>query len=474
MDPFPKESLSLSQPETEEERLPASVLGVLLEKLDFELTPTGASLAMSSVGAEPLEVLDIDASDLDVDVSFPDGSRLLAAEASCEPFVFDGSVDVGASDTPAPALPIAVPVEEAVGATLGRRGRPKKAVPWKKEAVPAAPVAATPVRAARSVDRIGEGTPAEQIAVAVDQASAVAETSPVLEGTADLQAPPVSEGMSASDAESSVETTPVSDEMSASESESSSETTPVSDEMSASESESSSEATPVSDEMSASESESSSEATSVIEAESTVKGMVSEATSVIESTSISEATTVIEAPSISEATPVIEAPSPSEATSVVGAPAVDAPAAVDDHPDAESDRAAAFRAFEGALVEVLLGAGLTRAAALLPAVLEGSASDGARAVGIDEEIQRSLAAARIIRETPEGARFSADFVTTARAWREVLSGETQDLSACGTSTLDGWAGDLLKALGVGRDGKVDVRRELRRRGVAAFGMLIAA
>jgi len=56
----------------------------------------------------------------------------------------------------------------------------------------------------------------------------------------------------------------------------------------------------------------------------------------------------------------------------------------------------------------------------------------------------------------------------------VLCGESNDFSACGTSTLDGWAGDLLKSFGVGRDGRIDVKRELRRRGVAAFGMILAA
>jgi hypothetical protein len=69
---------------------------------------------------------------------------------------------------------------------------------------------------------------------------------------------------------------------------------------------------------------------------------------------------------------------------------------------------------------------------------------------------------------------SAAFATTANAWRMVLRGESNDFSACGTSTLDGWAGDILKSFGVGRDGKVDVKRELRRRGVAAFGMILAA
>ena len=73
-----------------------------------------------------------------------------------------------------------------------------------------------------------------------------------------------------------------------------------------------------------------------------------------------------------------------------------------------------------------------------------------------------------VRATP--ARQAAN----ATAWRRVLSGETNDLADCGDSTLDGWSADLLHAFGIGQGGAADVRRELRKRGVAAFGMLLAA
>ena len=89
----------------------------------------------------------------------------------------------------------------------------------------------------------------------------------------------------------------------------------------------------------------------------------------------------------------------------------------------------------------------------------------------DGETRRDLATAQIL---GAGAGASDGFLATARAWRLVLRGESSDFSGCGASTLDSWSADLLKAFGVGQGGKLDVRRELRRRGVAAFGMLLAA
>ena len=259
-----------------------------LERLDFELTPTGGSLSVSSLSSEPLEVLDIDASDLDPDLGNPSPSPLIIGEGSSEPFVFDGSIDAGASETP-----MEPPAEEVVGAALGERERLECVAPTE---IDAGPVSA-------------EG---------------------------------------------------------------------------------------------------------------------------------------------------------------------DAAAPAGEQAGAESEKSAAFRALVAALVEVLLVSGATRAAAVLPGLLEGGADDASHAMALDAESRRSLVAARIAQETDGGLCLAPGFVTTTRAWRDVLSGDAHDLSACGTSTLDGWAGDLLKALGVGRDGKTDVRRELRRRGVAAFGMLLAA
>jgi hypothetical protein len=102
--------------------------------------------------------------------------------------------------------------------------------------------------------------------------------------------------------------------------------------------------------------------------------------------------------------------------------------------------------------------------------------DGERAnlEAFPDDVRAELVHARLAEQTDGGVRAAASFSETAVAWRKVLRGETDDLSGCGATTLDGWGVDVLRAFGVGRDGKLDVRRELRRRGVAAFGMLLAA
>jgi hypothetical protein len=59
----------------------------------------------------------------------------------------------------------------------------------------------------------------------------------------------------------------------------------------------------------------------------------------------------------------------------------------------------------------------------------------------------------------------------AAAWRGILRGESEDYDACGAATLDEWAADVVSRV-VGGAGRSDgIRRELRRRGVAAFGLV---
>lgn len=62
----------------------------------------------------------------------------------------------------------------------------------------------------------------------------------------------------------------------------------------------------------------------------------------------------------------------------------------------------------------------------------------------------------------------------AAAWRALLRDEGCDFDAVGASMLDEWAAQVVAEL-VGTTGKVEqYRRELRARGVAAFGLLEAA
>jgi hypothetical protein len=130
-----------------------------------------------------------------------------------------------------------------------------------------------------------------------------------------------------------------------------------------------------------------------------------------------------------------------------------------------------FAAYVAAAVEVALATGHTRVAAALPALLEGAELDVST---LTDEARSRLLAAGVLLSSDGGLRPSEAFTSTAAAWRSVLRGATSDFSACGDSTLDAWTADLLKAFGVGQGTATDVRRELRRRGVAAFGMLLAA
>ena len=79
-----------------------------------------------------------------------------------------------------------------------------------------------------------------------------------------------------------------------------------------------------------------------------------------------------------------------------------------------------------------------------------------------------------------GAALPPDFAAAletddvARAWAAVLRGESEDFSVCGASPLDEWAANVLAAR-AGMPSRAAVfRRDLRARGVAAFGLIEAA
>jgi hypothetical protein len=67
-----------------------------------------------------------------------------------------------------------------------------------------------------------------------------------------------------------------------------------------------------------------------------------------------------------------------------------------------------------------------------------------------------------------GAALADDAV--ARAWRAILCGESEDFSLCGTP-LDEWASATLARLLSAPQKAAQLRRELRARGVAAFGLI---
>jgi hypothetical protein len=115
-----------------------------------------------------------------------------------------------------------------------------------------------------------------------------------------------------------------------------------------------------------------------------------------------------------------------------------------------------------AMVGVLLDAGATRAAAGLRALLEEGE--------VDEATFGDVMLGGAVAKHGSRVSLTSGGLTTARAWRSVLGGQSDDLSSC-ESTLDSWCAELLSSLS-GKPAE-ELRKALRRRGVAAFGLLAA-
>jgi hypothetical protein len=121
----------------------------------------------------------------------------------------------------------------------------------------------------------------------------------------------------------------------------------------------------------------------------------------------------------------------------------------------------------GVMVRVALESGATRAAACLPPLLAGEAVSGEL---IGEENLGCLIARGFVERSGSIVLLSTAASSIAAAWRGLLRGESADLGAC-ESTLDTWCAALLAAA-CGTPARVEeLRRELRRFGVAAFGLI---
>jgi hypothetical protein len=120
--------------------------------------------------------------------------------------------------------------------------------------------------------------------------------------------------------------------------------------------------------------------------------------------------------------------------------------------------------------------------------------DSARALGGDDESLRclhalfglirtdtmapaghvtlALVAGQVLVEGARGLTRTREFTGQVLAWQGILRGESEDFGALGP--LDEWAADVV-ARAIGNPSRADaIRRELRRRGVAAFGVVAQA
>lgn len=136
-------------------------------------------------------------------------------------------------------------------------------------------------------------------------------------------------------------------------------------------------------------------------------------------------------------------------------------------PRAEPD---AFQELVALLSRVALAAGSTRAAAVLPDFVCGRVVEVS---ALGQALCADLVESGHAIPSGAGIEMSARVGSTARAWRGVLSGQSEDLSAC-EETLDCWCADVVAALSGAPATSAAIRKELRRFGVAAFGLLVDA
>jgi hypothetical protein len=94
-------------------------------------------------------------------------------------------------------------------------------------------------------------------------------------------------------------------------------------------------------------------------------------------------------------------------------------------------------------------------------------------LALSPDARAALLDGNILEATDGGVHATAWFASTSSAWQRMLRGEEGNLAVCGESTLDGWTADLIARLVAKPAMASTIRRDLRRRGIAAFGMLEA-
>jgi len=139
--------------------------------------------------------------------------------------------------------------------------------------------------------------------------------------------------------------------------------------------------------------------------------------------------------------------------------------------EAPTDITNPFETYLSTLAVVALEAGASRAVVdLLPQILGAARLD---VQGIDDATVEALVTAKLLSRTDTGAVARNDsLVTIAMAWKSAMAGEEPDFSLC-TRMLDEWSADIVASLAAVPQRSDSIRRELRSRGVAAFGLLAA-
>jgi hypothetical protein len=131
-----------------------------------------------------------------------------------------------------------------------------------------------------------------------------------------------------------------------------------------------------------------------------------------------------------------------------------------------------FTNLAGVLESVARDAGATDVVATLLRGLLGL--ERLEAASLPEASLEALVSGKQLERTAAGPRRSDVFSHTVRAWQDILRGDGEDLAACGPATLDEWTADLIARVLGNPVLATQLRRELRRRGVAAFGLVAEA
>jgi hypothetical protein len=133
-----------------------------------------------------------------------------------------------------------------------------------------------------------------------------------------------------------------------------------------------------------------------------------------------------------------------------------------------SAEASGFEELVAALAFVALERGATRAAAVAQGLLRGESIDVGRLV---PEVVDGLVRGGFVVRREDRAAPSASLLAIRDAWRDLLDGHSTELPAGLETPLDEWAAALLGVLLLEDEQSDALRRELRRRGVAAFGLV---
>jgi hypothetical protein len=160
--------------------------------------------------------------------------------------------------------------------------------------------------------------------------------------------------------------------------------------------------------------------------------------------------------------PTVPAPKPALASSRAASASVAATTSSDAPLDAK------IETFVRAIAEVARAHGPAETAAHVECLFKfGTPAP----LDLDPNARAALLDGNILEADEGGDHATAWFASTSSAWQRMLRGESGDLAVCGEATLDGWTADLIARLVAKPSMAQTIRRDLRRRGIAAFGML---